>query len=63
MTRLALLERLKVLQQMPKYRERDITTISAVLSTQALARHVEVCEGALATPAPIRQDTGRERAA
>lgn len=44
MTRLALLERLKEVQQMPRYQGRDITTISAVLSNQALAKHVEVCE-------------------
>lgn len=37
MTRLALLERLKEVQQMPRYQGRDITTISAVLSNQALA--------------------------
>ena len=47
MTRLALLERLQQLQQMPKFQQRDITTISAVLSKEALARHVEVCEVAL----------------
>jgi hypothetical protein len=46
MTRFALLERLKAVQQMPKYQGRDITTISAVLSNQALARHVEYCEQA-----------------
>ncbi|RFZ87513.1 hypothetical protein D0Y60_12140 [Shinella sp. WSJ-2] len=44
MSRLALLERLKVAQKMPKYQGRDITTISAILSNQALTRHVEVCE-------------------
>ncbi|MBX3568680.1 MAG: hypothetical protein KF914_11525 [Rhizobiaceae bacterium] len=48
MTRLALLEKLKEVQQMPRYQGRDITTISAVLSNQALARHVEVCEQAAA---------------
>jgi hypothetical protein len=46
MTRLALLERLKEVQQMPRYQGRDITTISSVLSNQALARHVELCEEA-----------------
>ena len=46
MTRLALLERLKAAQQTPKHQGRDITTISAILSNQALARHVEVCEQA-----------------
>lgn len=51
MTRLALLERLKEVQQMPKHQGRDITTISAVLSNQALARHLELCEEAAgATP-------------
>ncbi|MCJ8149985.1 hypothetical protein MNR02_17700 (plasmid) [Shinella sp. H4-D48] len=44
MTRLALLERLKAVQQMPKFERRDITTIAAILNTKALARHVEVCE-------------------
>lgn len=52
MTRLALLERLKAAQQMPKHQGRDITTISAILSNQALARHVEVCEQAAGIPAP-----------
>lgn len=46
MTRIELLERLKELQKMPRYQGRDITTISAVLSNQALARHIEVCEQA-----------------
>lgn len=44
MTRVALLERLKELQEMPKFQNRDIRTVSAVLSTAALAKHVEVCE-------------------
>lgn len=48
MTRLSLLERLKELQQTPKFQNRDIRTISAVMSTEALARHVEVCEEAAA---------------
>ncbi len=39
MTRVALLERLKQLQQMPKFQKRDITTVSALLSNEALARH------------------------
>lgn len=46
MSRLTLLERLKAAQQTPKYQGRDITTISAVLSNQALAKHIEVCEQA-----------------
>lgn len=59
MTRFALLERLKAVQQMPKYQGRDITTISAVLSNQALARHVEHCEqaaGVKTLPAAAPQD-------
>lgn len=51
MTRIALLEKLKEVQQLAKYQGRDITTISAVLSNQALAKHIEVCEQA-ANPAP-----------
>ncbi len=47
MTRVALLERLKELQQMPKFQNRDIRTISAVMSNEALAKHVEVCEAAV----------------
>ncbi|RFB78182.1 hypothetical protein [Methylovirgula sp. 4M-Z18] len=51
MTRLELLNRLKEVQQMPKYQGRDITTISSALSNQALAKHVEICEKAAgATP-------------
>jgi hypothetical protein len=50
-TRLALLERLKEVQLMPRHQGRDITSISAVLSNQALARHLELCEEAAgATP-------------
>ena len=49
MTRLALLERLKQLQQTPKFQQRDITTVSALLSNEALAKHVEVCEMAAGT--------------
>jgi hypothetical protein len=45
-TRISLLERLKEIQKMPRYQGRDITTISAVLSNQALAKHIEVCEQA-----------------
>jgi hypothetical protein len=63
MSRLALLERLKVAQQMPKYQGRDITTISAILSNQALARHVEVCEqGAGITPPSSASDPVRRQA-
>ena len=52
MTRLALLERLKAAQQTPRHQGRDITTISAILSNQALARHVEICEQAAGIAAP-----------
>lgn len=48
MTRVALLERLKELQQMPKFQNRDIRTVSAILSNDALAKHVEICEEAAA---------------
>jgi hypothetical protein len=50
MTRVALLERLQELQQMPKFQNRDIRTISAVLSNEALARHIAVCEQAASAP-------------
>lgn len=56
MTRLALLERLKEVQQMPRYAGRDITTISAVLSNQALLRHVEVCEEAAGAKAKASKE-------
>ena len=46
MTRIALLDRLKEIQKTSRFQGRDITTISAVLSNQALARHIEVCEQA-----------------
>jgi hypothetical protein len=59
MTRLALLERLKEVQQMPRYQGRDIMTISAALSNQALARHLQLCEEAAgATPRFARQASG-----
>jgi hypothetical protein len=51
MTRIELLERLKAVQQTTRFQGRDITTISAVLSNQALAKHIEVCEQAAASPA------------
>ncbi|MCR4267209.1 hypothetical protein [Nitratireductor sp. ZSWI3] len=47
MTRLSLLERLKELQDMPKFQNRDIRTITAMMSMEALAKHVEVCEAAV----------------
>jgi len=49
MTRVALLERLKELQRMPKFQKRDISTVSAFLPIDALARHVALCEEALRT--------------
>ena len=53
MTRLQLLERLKEVQKMPRYQGRDITTISAALNNQALAKHIELCEQAAgAAPRP-----------
>jgi hypothetical protein len=51
MTRLSLLERLKEVQKTPRYQGRDITTISAMLSNEALAHHLEVCEQAAAAAA------------
>lgn len=62
MTRLALLERLKEVQRMPRYQGRDITTISAVLSNQALARHVEQCEAAAGTPSVVAPRQSRNAA-
>jgi hypothetical protein len=63
MTRLALLERLKEVQQMPRYQGRDIMTISAVLSNQALAKHLELCEEAAGAPprfaGPVAGETGQ----
>ena len=44
MTRGALLIRLRELQQLPKFANRDICTVSAVLSRDALQKHVEQCE-------------------
>jgi hypothetical protein len=44
MTRVALLERLKELQRLPKFQNRDIRTISACLTMDALIEHVRVCE-------------------
>ena len=44
MTRGALLIRLRELQQLPKFANRDICTVSAVLSRDALQKHVEHCE-------------------
>lgn len=61
MTRAALLERLRELQQTPRFQNRDICTVSAMLSKEALARHLEVCEAAAA--APERGAEARSRAA
>jgi len=36
--------RLRELQAMPKFQSRDICTVSAVLSVDALRKHVEHCE-------------------
>jgi hypothetical protein len=44
MTRGTLLIRLRELQQLPKFQNRDICTVSAVLSVDALRKHVEHCE-------------------
>jgi hypothetical protein len=55
MTRLALLERLKEVQQMPRYQGRDIMTISAALTNQALARHIDLCEQAAGAPPRFSQ--------
>jgi hypothetical protein len=46
MTRGALLMRLRELQQTPKFVNRDICTISAALSKDALEKHVAHCERA-----------------
>lgn len=57
MTRLALLERLKQLQQMPAFQKRDITTVSALLTKEALIKHVELCEATAGVPdQPIPHD-------
>ncbi len=50
MTRVELLERLQQLQHMEKFKGRDITTVSAFLSQEALANHVKVCEDAVGAP-------------
>ncbi len=51
MNRGALLARLKELQALPKFEKRDICTVSAFLSLEALAQHVKVCEEAAAKAA------------
>ena len=62
MTRLALLERLKEVQQMPRYQGRDIMSISAALSNQALARHLELCEEAAGAPPRFAGEAGQTQA-
>lgn len=62
MTRLALLERLKEVQQMPRYQGRDIMTISAALTNQALARHIELCEQAAGATPRFAQPAGQRAA-
>jgi ABC-type arginine transport system ATPase subunit len=62
MTRLALLARLQELQQMPKFQNRDIRTISAVLSNEALARHIKVCEAAIEAPSRTASATHNQAA-
>jgi hypothetical protein len=57
MTRITLLERLKEVQKMPRYQGRDITTISAVLSNQALEKHIEICEQAAGLAPQARPDS------
>jgi hypothetical protein len=57
MTRGALLTRLQELQRMPKFQNRDICTISAVLSKEALAKHVEVCEAAAGVSHAVPRET------
>ncbi|MCK5932664.1 hypothetical protein SAMN06297251_111117 [Fulvimarina manganoxydans] len=44
MSRATLLQRLDELQAHPKFAKRDIKTVSAILSLEALAQHVKVCE-------------------
>ncbi|WP_274425342.1 hypothetical protein [Chelativorans sp. YIM 93263] len=53
MTRVELLDRLQQLQHMEKFKGRDIMTISALLSNDALADHVKVCEDAVSAPCRV----------
>ena len=46
MKRAELLQRLKRIQESPRFQERNISTISAMLSDEALLKHVETCEAA-----------------
>ena len=54
MNRAELLVRLQRVQQLPQMQGRNIRSIAAVLSTEALLKHVEVCE-AQAEKATTRQ--------
>ena len=56
MSRGTLLIRLRELQKLPKFQNRDICTISAMLSKDALEKHVAHCEHAAGlAPAEQRQ--------
>ena len=44
MTRADLLKRLQNVQHAPQLKGRDVRSISAILSMDALLKHVEVCE-------------------
>ena len=46
MTRADLLNRLQRVQDAPQLKGRDVRSISAILSMDALLKHVEVCEAA-----------------
>lgn len=46
MTRADLLKRLQDVQDAPQLKGRDVKSISAVLSIEALRKHVEICEAA-----------------
>lgn len=50
MNRAVLLERLQRVQESPRFQNRDIRSISAILSNEALLKHVEVCEAAAQKP-------------
>lgn len=47
MSRAELLGRLQRVQEAPQMQGRNIRSIAALLSVDALAKHVEVCEAAL----------------
>jgi hypothetical protein len=47
---------------MPKFQGRDIRTISAVLSNEALARHIKVCELAIEAPGRMPATTHNQAA-